>query len=168
MPSAPSSLANPVQIISLATSVFAAFVAALAAAIGVVNFLRERPRVRVELELHVSRSGVVGEFSVGGEVRCSNVGRRPVYIRNVWAGLIRQAGSLTITIPEDGRRLTEGGPPRVCPVFISNVPLNQLSNCRGKATDSAGKTYRSSKPNIRWPLGYQSSAHKTARAKAAR
>ena len=119
--------------------------------LGVLNYLRDRPKVDVTLDVGWM-STAFRENDPRGKlvlIRITNTGRRPVYITAVEIQAPpQQRFIIKQSLP--GQRLAEGDPP--WGLDIAQDDLNQdirdWSQARAVAWDSAGKKYDSKEARI--------------------
>jgi hypothetical protein len=126
--------------------------------LGILNFLRDRPRLTVTLNWNMVGAGgpTFDPKKRWGLVRVTNVGRRPVYLAIVALKLPKNSKTpkgfeyshLVLMDSVRGRSLAEGDPPAIFPVdqeqlIKDSLPWQQLWAI---AEDSTGKVYESKKP----------------------
>lgn len=83
--------------------------------LGIMNFLRDRSRVIVDLQwdLTVTEGAGYDQNRLWGLIRVSNAGRRPTYVSHVALRLPKGYDHSYLIIAEGitGKRLSEGDPP---------------------------------------------------------
>lgn len=115
---------------------------------SLMNYLRERPKVRVFLKWDMEVAGNPTAPKIG-IVRVTNVGRRPVYISVVTLKLPRglKYDHLILKQSMTGTKLSEGDAPAT--FLINYTGLTRYAKhwrrVRAYAEDSAGRRYLSKK-----------------------
>ena len=126
--------------------------------ISVLNYLRDRPRVRVTLSWHMVD---VHTKITRGLVRVTNVGRRPIFVSVVALSLPEGLDKTDLILMDSvsGKKLSEGdGPYGVMVNFDGLEPYKAVwRKIRACAVDSTGKKYFSDFPanNDKTPLWAQ-------------
>ena len=150
---------NSVTWITVLTSVTAILGVAFGIAgfvLGILNYLRDRPRIKVRLQWNMT---LVGDSFPKDDRKCglvtvSNTGRRPIYISHVCLLVPNDQGHkyrgvvLMDSIP--GRKLAEGDPPAlfVIPHDVQKEYSNKLNRIRAQVEDLE-QVYISKYPKIR-------------------
>lgn len=123
-------------------------------ALGIFNYLRDRPKVRIHLQWNMQ---VIGgsepqddrEF---GMISVTNTGRRPVYISHVCLVLPKNYKNRVLVLMDSvpGRKLSEGDPPASFIVRhdIQSKYVKDLKRIRAQVSDSTGQVYMSKYPKI--------------------
>lgn len=127
--------------------------------LGVLNYLRDRPKVKITLQWGMEMMG--GSIPQGGEgcgvISVTNMGRRPVYVSHVCLRLpkVYKNNLLILVDSVPGRKLVEGDPPAIF-IVRNDVQIKyavDLGRIRAQVSDSTGKIYVSRYPRI--PKGRQ-------------
>lgn len=115
-------------------------------AIGILNYLRERPRlvIRVILNAKSVEPGMLHSAS-SAVIWISNGGRRPVYVCDVLLFRGRKIPPLRLSTFAETKRLEEGSPPLhyQVPIALLGSTAAGKPRCRAVAVDSAGRRYKS-------------------------
>lgn len=115
---------------------------------GLMNYLRDRPKVKVFLKWDLAMAGNPGAPKMG-IVRVTNVGRRPIYISVATLKLPKgfKYDHLILKQSVPGTKLSEGDAPIEFPVNYSGLQqyAKHWRRIRAYAEDSAGRRYLSKK-----------------------
>jgi hypothetical protein len=115
--------------------------------LGILNYLRDRPKVRVSLKWNMETISSAGDKRECGVVTVTNTGRRPVYLSHVCLRLPKHSKTSHLLLVDSiqGRKSAEGDPPMT---FI--VPYDGLEKhsegwkqIRAQVSDSTGRIYLS-------------------------
>lgn len=119
--------------------------------IGILNFLRDKPKVLIELQWDMSSYGITGieGNELVGIIRVANTGRRPIYVSHVAIKLPPGYENSHLVISEGlvGKKLQEGDQPLTYPVIQNNLEeyKEKWRNLTAQISDSTGKVWRSKK-----------------------
>ena len=117
--------------------------------LGILNYLRDRPAVRVALQWNME---MIGGPAPSGERKCgivavSNAGRRPVYISHVCLILPKSYKDRLLLLVDSvrGCKLAEGEAPVtfVVPHDVQDNYERDLVRIRAQVSDSTGRVYLS-------------------------
>lgn len=117
--------------------------------LGIMNYLRDRPRVRVRLswDMSVTDNPVYDPLRKWGLVVVANTGRRPIFISHASIRLPRGYEHTHLLLREGlpGTRLAEGDPPVTYVVSQEGMEKYKKDWKKLKAIviDSAGREYAS-------------------------
>ena len=116
--------------------------------IGILNYLRDKPRVTVRLSwgYRIANSDVHDPKKLYGLVTVTNCGRRPIYITSVSISLPKEfSGSRLLLLDSiEGRKLGEGDPPATFLLDQDNLTSEYVPHwqtMRAAVNDSSGKKY---------------------------
>jgi hypothetical protein len=121
--------------------------------LGILNHLRDRPRIVVSLLWDMSVTGGRGydPHKKYALVKVTNTGRRPVYISHASLKLPKGYAHTDLLLSESlqGNKLDEGDPPKT---YVSNQDdmaqyAKDWKKIRAIVRDSAGKEYSSGRPH---------------------
>jgi hypothetical protein len=134
------------------TALTGAIAGAAALALGVVNYLRDTPKIIVKLFWDRSVVNIPGcdPNKLYGLVLVSNVGRRPIYISHAALSLPNGYEETRLVLREGirGNRLVEGDPP--AEFMVSQDGLKEYAKdwrkIRAVVNDSVGKESKSKRP----------------------
>lgn len=136
-----------------ATALSGALLGAAGFTVGVANYIRDRPRLRVTLQFDMEGYSSLTNRGPLVVVSVANTGRRPIYVSHVG---LRPASrwkqppkykTLFVWGSQEGRRLQEGDPPWTVPGDQDETVASYARRCRrvrAFVIDSAGRVYRSS------------------------
>jgi hypothetical protein len=114
--------------------------------LGLLNYLRDKPRVKVELSWEMTTTDTQEKVGV---IRVANVGRRPVFLSHVALKIPKGYGESYLILRDgiNGRKLSEGDAPISFPVTYDNMEKYSKvwSDILAQVNDSAGKVYLSKK-----------------------
>jgi|ERR1035438_3833060 hypothetical protein len=122
--------------------------------LGILNYLRDRPVVKVFLQWNME---IVGGSSTRDESECglitvTNAGRRPVYISHVCLVLPKSHKSHFLLVRDSvqGQKLSEGDPPAtfVIPHDVQTQYSKDLKRVRAQVSVSTGQIYLSKYPKV--------------------
>jgi hypothetical protein len=141
------------EVVTLTTAIVSIVVAAVSLTISTLNYLRDKPKVKVSLQwdMVVTRGRNTDPRKRVGCVVVTNLGRRPVFIHSVWLKLPKAVDPPLFLIAQSmsGIKLGEGDAAR--PYEVNQELLKQYAlhwrKLRAMAVDSAGKEYYS-KPAV--------------------
>ena len=137
------------ETITLIASILGITFSAVALTVSVLNYLRDRARVKVLLEwdLWVTPNPTFDPTKQWGSITVTNVGRRPVFITKVAVKMPKGAHPRYLVILDSmpGQRLSEGDSPQV--QMVSQDDMRKVAHywkrIRAVAFDSTGKEYQS-------------------------
>lgn len=115
--------------------------------LGVLNFLRDRPKVVVELQWDTTAMNLpdYDPDKFWGVIRVTNTGRRPIFISHVAIKLPKKYEDTHLLIMEglQGTTLEEGAPPLVFPVDQDGLEkyAKGWKKLRAQVSDSTGKVW---------------------------
>ncbi len=114
--------------------------------LGLLNYLRDKPRVKVELRWEMKTSDTQEKIGV---IRVANIGRRPIFLSHIALKLPKgyEESHLVLKDAINGQKLEEGDAPISYPVTYEGMEKYSRSwrKIVAQVNDSAGKTYLSSK-----------------------
>lgn len=122
--------------------------------LGVLNHLRDRPRIKVHLQWNMeirddSPGQAEGEC---GLITVTNAGRRPAWISHACLILPKSHKNHLLLLRDSirGRKLSEGDPPAmfVVPHTTQNEYSKDLKRIRAQVSDSTGQAYLSKYPKM--------------------
>ena len=117
--------------------------------LGVLNHLRDRPTITVELQWDMTAMNLPGydPNKPWGVIRITNVGRRPAYVSHVAINLPKGYEETHLLIMEglQGRKLEEGAPPLTFPVKQEGLEqyARDWKKLRAQVSDATGKVWLS-------------------------
>jgi len=118
-------------------------------AIGVMNYLRDNPKITVELQWDMTPFNLP-EFDPNelvGVIRITNTGRRPAYVSHVALKLPKGYEGTHLVISEglQGQKLSEGDPPLTFPSRQNELHqyAKDWRKLRAQVSDSTGKVWYS-------------------------
>ena len=119
--------------------------------LGVLNYLRDKPIISVELQWDMTAMNVPGYSSNTplAVIRITNSGRRPIYVSHVAIKLPKgyEGSHLLVMEGIEGKKLEEGASPLTLP--MTQEGLEQYSKdwkkLRAQVSDSTGKVWFSKK-----------------------
>ncbi len=140
------------EIVTLVASVLGMVFGVAGLTLGVLNYLRDRPRVAIVVSWDIRIIPSQHPKPTGGplqktfvRVEIANLGRRPIFIARVCFKFPRGAPTTWALIPESlgGKKLGEGDPPHA--YLVDQVDFSEHASywkeIRVVAVDSAGKEY---------------------------
>lgn len=131
------------------TAVFGLVFGLLGSLLGLSNYLRDRPRVSVNLlwDMTVTDNPQYDPSKHWGVIQVANIGRRPVYISSVILEVPFDNRKEEFLIEESlqGFRLSEGDPPKVFIISQDNMHRAKSiwKEVRASVRDVTGKVYQS-------------------------
>lgn len=130
------------------TAILGAVLGTSGLTLGILNYLRDRPRVVVHLRWGMQ---LIGDGHLGsaqdecGVVEVTNCGRRPVFVSHVCLRLPKHSDSALLLLRSTirGQRLGEGDPPItvVIPYDVTSKYLKDWRLIRAQVSDSTGRVY---------------------------
>ena len=120
-------------------------------AIGILNYLRDNPKILIELQWDMSSYGNTGfnENELVGVIRISNTGRRPIYVSHVALKLPKGYEDTHLVISDGlvGQKLQEGDQPLTFPVSQEGLEKykTKWKDIRAQVSGSTGKVWYSKK-----------------------
>src|SRR3989442_1248373 len=120
--------------------------------LGILNYLRDHPKVEVLLQWNMVTIPCERECGI---VTVTNTGRRPVYISHVCLRMSKHLEHNILLLADsiEGQKLSEGDPPKT---FI--VPYDGLDKyskdwkaIRAQVSDSTGRVYVSKRRKMKTP-----------------
>jgi hypothetical protein len=117
--------------------------------LGVLNYLRDRATVSVELQWDMKAMNAPGydPAKSWGVIRVTNTGRRPAYVSHVAIKLPKgyEGSHLLVMEGLQGQKLEEGAPPLVFPVKQEGLEeyAKDWKKLRAQVSDSTGKVWQS-------------------------
>lgn len=139
------------DIVTFVTSILGMVFGLAGLTLGIMNYLRDRPRVAIVVNWDVRMMPNQHQMPKGDHrktfvlVHVANLGRRPIFIARVGFKFPKGAPSAWALIPESlgGKKLAEGDPPHA--YFVDQADFSQHAKYWTKiqvvALDSAGKEY---------------------------
>jgi hypothetical protein len=142
------------QTLTYITAIIGVILGSGSLALGIFNYLRDRPKIRIHLQWNMQMVGA--SFSQNepecGLITVTNTGRRPVYISHVCLILPKAYKNRFLILVDSvpGRKLAEGDPPAsfIIRHDIQTEYANDLKRIRAQVSDSAGQVYMSKYPKI--------------------
>jgi hypothetical protein len=120
--------------------------------LGILNYLRDNPRVHVSLVWDMKTNDPKYQSQAGyGMVKVANSGRRPIYISTASIALPKGYHNTHLVLAEgiQGNKLVEGEQPKA--YFIEQTEMEQYAKdwrkLRAVVFDSAGRGYFSPRPH---------------------
>ena len=119
--------------------------------LGVMNYLRDRAKIVVELQwdMNVMPGGLYDSNKSYGVVRVTNVGRRAIYISHASLRLPKghDASHLLLADGIPGKKLSEGDSPQVYAILQEDLAsyAKDWRKVIAEVSDSTGKTWTSRK-----------------------
>ena len=126
--------------------------------LGILNYLRDRPKVKVLLQwnmLAIPNNPLPQGERECGMVTVTNAGRRPVYISHACLRMPKhyEHDMLLLANSVEGRKLSEGDPPAT--FIVPYEGLDKYSNdwkaIRAQVSDSTGRVYLSKRRKMKTP-----------------
>ena len=117
--------------------------------LGLLNYLRDKPSVKVELSWEMTTTDTQEKVGV---IRVANVGRRPIFLSHVALKIPKGYGESYLILRDsiNGQKLSEGDAPLSFPVTYDRMEKysKDWRNILAQVNDSAGKIYLSKKAVI--------------------
>lgn len=120
-------------------------------AIGVLNYMRDNPRVLIELQWDMLSYGFTefDEDEFVGVIRIANTGRRPIYVSHVALRLPKGYEETHLVLKDGlvGQKLQEGDQPLTYPVSQKGLEEYEAKwrDVIAQVSDSTGKVWCSKK-----------------------
>ena len=117
--------------------------------LGILNYLRDRSKVMVELQWDMTAMNLPGYDSdkPWGVIRVTNSSRRPAYVSHVAVKLPKGYEESHLLVMEglEGKKLEEGSPPLTFPVTQDGLEryAKDWKKLRAQVSDSTGKVWMS-------------------------
>lgn len=142
------------QMLTYITAIIGVILGSGSLALGIFNYLRDRPKIRIHLQWNMQMVGA--SFSQNepecGLITVTNTGRRPVYISHVCLILPKTYKNRLLLLADSvpGRKLSEGDEPTSFIVRhdIQSEYAKDLKRIQARVSDSAGQIYISQYPKI--------------------
>ena len=123
-------------------------------ALGIFNYLRDRPNIRIHLQWNMEMVG--GSIPQGehecGMISVTNMGRRPVYVSHVCLVLPKSYKNRLMLLMDSvpGRTLSESDPPAIFIIRddVQRKYAKDLKRICAQVSDSTGRVYKSKYPKI--------------------
>ncbi len=115
--------------------------------LSVINYLRDKPRIKVTLQwdMKVTPNVVYDSNKLWGVVTATNTGRRPIYISHAALRLPKGAENRILILKEGigGEKLSEGDPPKT--FMVSQEGFEKYAKywdrIYAQVSDSTGKVW---------------------------
>jgi len=140
------------------TAILGALLGTAGFVLGILNYLRDRPRVAVLLQwnvLAVSDVRATDSSEECGLITVTNLGRRPVFISHVCLRLPKHCTDRLLLLRNSisGQRLSEGDSPAtfVVPHEVLDKYSTHLEHIRAQVSDSTGRVYLSKRATAKMP-----------------
>jgi hypothetical protein len=117
--------------------------------LGLLNYLRDKPSVKVELSWEMTTTDTQ---EMVGVIRVANIGRRPIFLSHVALKIPKGYGESYLILKDgiNGQKLSEGDAP--LSYLVTYDKMEKYSKVWHKllaqVSDSAGKTYLSKKASV--------------------
>lgn len=129
------------------TAVLGAVFGTAGVVLGLMNYLRDRPRIKIFLQWNMQMIPASKAEANCGMVTVTNTGRRTVYISHVCLVLPKTHKNRVLLLMDSvpGKKLSEGDPPAVFIIKqdIQNEYSQELKRIRAQVQDSTGQIYSS-------------------------
>ena len=119
--------------------------------LGVLNYLRENPKIVIELQWDMNPVNIPGydKNEQIGMIHISNVGRRPIYLSHVALRLPKGFNESHLLLQEglQGKSVAEGDAPMIFPVKQEGLGkyASKWREVRAHVSDSTSKVWLSKK-----------------------
>ena len=155
------------NILTSITAIVGAVLGGASLTLGILNYLRDRSRVKVrpQWNMVVSDRSLAEDERECGLITVTNVGRRPVYVSHACLILPRAYENRLLLLVDSiqGRRLSEGEPPQnfIVRHDIQERYSKDLKRIRVQVSDSTGQVYLSKRPDTWIPSRAKKSKDRT-------
>ena len=145
---------DKMSILTTITAIFGVALGSASLVLGIINHLRDRPKIKIHLQWNVEKRDSSFQRIEGecGMITVTNSGRRPAYISHVCLILPKTFKNRVLVVKKsiEGQKLFEGDPPIrfIVPLETQNKYLKDLGEMRARVSDSTGQIYYSKFPEM--------------------